>query len=215
MTKQGSNGVNGLSGSVVAAGLVLAALVLGGPAAPAWADDPQAYVITFSFHEDRSDPETNLVWTFELVVEEADRDNCDVGWEIKSLYITSYDGNGDPEDGWEDTTVVVDSQDGLWWLTHDDPDDPTGEEFADTPALEGTAELDFGNDDDVHYEVDFKPRTPQQGDPPGAAADLMTVIVVHVPCFLDPECFLELLKYYDEYDDEPVPVGEVPEFPIG
>jgi hypothetical protein len=94
--------------------------------------------ISYKIHETPEDPNSAVVFVVTLTVDEADRDGDKVGWEVLEAYIEQA---GTPASAWVKNAPLVWTTDGLWWITHADPDNPVVEEFASPPAITGTAEV--------------------------------------------------------------------------
>jgi hypothetical protein len=139
---------------VAMAGLTASA-VLG--LVPASLAQPQTKVIEYWLHETPDDPNSPVVFGITLSLEIADQDGDQIGWDITSIEIREV---GDPDTVWVEDDPSVPAADGLWWVTHEDPNEPTNDEFVVPPHLHGIADAQDPGGDDLEYDVEGKTYVP-------------------------------------------------------
>jgi len=143
--------------------------------------------VYMAIHQNPDNPTSPVQYYFTLNITAVSQDGNDIGWAVTSFSITEKVTLGN-DIVWSLDDPFVDTVDGLWWVTHADPDNPVRSEFilpvhiADTALAEdpSNADLDFDVAGDTYtappegapYEVtaalDFSLRlstTPAQ-DPP-------------------------------------------------
>ena len=135
---------------------------------------PDTQTVSFWIHDDPSDPESEVTFKIKLSLTEDDSDGNSIGWDVTSIEFRQIHDTG-PDTVWVESSPSVPSGDGLWWVTHADPDDPQRDEFVMPPNLSGTAAAQDPNDDDLDY--DFEGVTyippPPSGEPPGEVTAAM------------------------------------------
>jgi hypothetical protein len=129
----------------VTIGLVAAAIAVGS-ASTALASQS----ISYRIHETPEDPNSAIAFVVTLTVDEADRDGDKVGWEVHEAYIEQP---GTPGGAWLKSAPLVWTTDGLWWITHADPDNPVLEEFVLPPAITGTALVQSQGTENLNFEL--------------------------------------------------------------
>ena len=132
--------------NVVAA--LMAGLLFLTNSAPASAALPADRVMTCEIRETPGDSTSQLNITFVMVLTAKEQDGDSIGWEVASVTINEFDANVDVISTWIDNSPSVSSSDGLWWITHADPDNPVDDEFTYSPPIAGTA----GSDMDYIFE---------------------------------------------------------------
>ncbi len=130
--------------------VLIAAILVCTSYATAWADLPSDLNVEYKIRETPSNPNSDVVFTVELVLTAEDESGSSVGWEIKKIRLTDVDAAPFGPWIWEEVSPTVNTGDGLWWVTHSDHTDPQFEEFDVTPLLEGTA-TSLGYPDDLVY----------------------------------------------------------------
>ena len=142
----------------------VAALLLA--ASKAVADDPLPeiptnYNVVYRIHDDPNDPNSPITFAVWLKLTSRDVDGHSVGWEIDEIRFRDPNSSGDTI--WTESDPDVPTADGLWWVEHDDVENPLLKEFGDPPHLKGTAAANDPNDVDLDY--DFQGST-YSGSPP-------------------------------------------------
>lgn len=128
------------------------ALIVAGPFLPAvQADMPANRVVKYYIRETPTDPQSDVVFIFGLKITARQRDGDSIGWSIVEIRIKEP---GSLLRLWIDDAPTTPSADGLWWIDHEDGDSPLDSEFAVTPKMEGTAEAQGLNDDDMDYTLE-------------------------------------------------------------
>jgi len=121
--------------------------------------------IEYLIHETPTDPNSPVEFRIKLSLESSDQDGNEIGWDITSIEIREV---GDPDTVWVDDDPNVPTEDGLWWVEHDDPNNPQNAEFTMPPRLEGTAAAEVLGDDDLEYDfagLAYTPPEPAQQPP--------------------------------------------------
>lgn len=130
---------------------IFSVLILAANADMALADLPDDVQIKYYIHEDRTDPESPIVFKVLLLMEARDSDSASVGWLIKEAEFRQPNTDPDPDTVWIDTTVDVDTSDGLWWVDHADTLAPDAGEFDMPPLITGIADAEAVSGDDLDY----------------------------------------------------------------
>ncbi len=129
--------------SSVHALLVLAAVSVCGSSA--WALPPDQ-IVTYSFRETPSDPQSDVLITLELYVSAQSQSGDDITWKINSARFREPTTSG--QNTWTEDSPSPSS----WIVTHADPENPTATDFTDPPAMTGTAAADQVTNDDLDYD---------------------------------------------------------------
>lgn len=167
----------------------LCALLFFVQSASAFPPDRHVY---FAVHQNPDNPTSPIQYYFTLDVTAVSQDGNDIGWAVTSFSVTELVTLGN-DIVWSLVDPFVDTEDGLWWVTHADPENPVRSEFilpvhiADTALAEdpSNADLDFDMKGESYtappggapYEVtaalDFslKLSTTPAGDPPDDSGD--------------------------------------------
>lgn len=143
------------------------------------ADHPINKNLTYSIHDNPSDPETPVVFIVELDLRAADADGDDVGWEVKQARFKKLDGQQVVKE-WFINWPTFDTTDGLWWISHDDAVNPKLAEFGIPPLLAGTAQRKNASGPGLEYEMEGEAYTPPQGGPPYPMTSSLTYIFQEV-----------------------------------
>jgi hypothetical protein len=123
---------------------IVAAVLLGGSSSIAQASSHIAYQI----HEVPDDPNSPIVFTVTLKIEEVDREGDLVGWEVLEA---RFERTENTTRVWMKTVPFVATSDGLWWIEHADPNNPTIGEFVLPPEMSGTAPALGSVDPDLDF----------------------------------------------------------------
>jgi hypothetical protein len=153
-----------------------------------------AVPVRYYIHENPSNSSSAVVFQIGLSLKEINRNGADVAWKIELLKLTQPQSGGGAK-VWTKSDPPVPTSDGLWWVTHDDPDQPTRDEFALPPHLQGTAQAENPSDANMKYDFEGKPFSGMPPWPVTAALDYVFTLVGNST----PE---------EEGDDEP---SEVPD----
>ena len=130
------------------AAALMAGLLFVISSAPVSAALPADRVMTCEIRETPGDSTSQLLYTQEMGLTAKEQDGNSIGWAVASVTIKEIDANGDVINTWIDNSPSVSSSDGLWWITHADPDNPVDSEFANSPLIDGTA----GGDMDYEFQ---------------------------------------------------------------
>lgn len=132
--------------------------------ANAGADVPLTKEVFYKIHEDPADPNSPIIFTVGLLLEEADTDGDAIGWKITEMLFRQPVAGMNGDRLWSVTDPTVSTADGLWWVEH-----PSANiELADfdlPPELDGVATAEDPNDVDLNYSLAGAPYSP----PPGGA----------------------------------------------
>jgi len=164
-------------------GMALLVLAVGAAAA----QTPVTYTVHYWIHEEPENANSPVTFKIMMSLERMEVDGDSAGWKVQAVEFRLVGTNNNADSVWVKTTPVLTTSDGLWWVTHADPDDPQRSEFTVPPALEGVADAANPNDPDLEYEFEGHTYTPPQGGPPYQVTGTMTqrfAIVVIVP--VDP-----------------------------
>ncbi len=177
---------------------IFSVLILAANSGTALAVLPDDVQIKYYIHDDRTDPESPIVFKVLLDLEAQDSSGGSVGWLITQAEFRQPNTDPDPDTVWTDTTVDVDTPDGLWWVDHADTLAPAPGEFDMPPLIEGIADAEAVSGDDLDYKWEgvtytAPPEGPPFENPMGANFKFR---ILPLP---DPEL---------EGDDEPVEIED-------
>lgn len=127
-------------------------LLFGVFALPAQAE--QMYEVAYHIHDDPNDAESNVVFTTMLFLKASEFDGDSIGWQVNSIRIQHFDPNQNVDEVWSENSPDVDTADGLWWVEHNDPNNPLLEDFGEPPPVAGTAENQQPNQRDMYYSIE-------------------------------------------------------------
>ena len=129
--------------------IVACAALVTGVASTASAD---TRYVDYLIREDPSDSESGVIYIISLGIEEAETDGDWIGWQINEVAIVRLDSLGEVDAYWIEYAPYVPTSDGMWWVEHEDTENPKAKEFDDTPLLVGLALANDPNDDDMRYD---------------------------------------------------------------
>lgn len=115
------------------------------------ADLPTTWEVTYGIHETPTDPESDIIYTITLSLERDDVNGDSIGWDITSVEVREI---GNPDTVWTDDNPTVSTADGLWWIDHEDADDPQMDEFILPPQITGTASAEDPSHTDLDYDIE-------------------------------------------------------------
>ena len=176
---------------------ILAATFLGAGTARALPDDQ---TIDFSIYLNPTDPESEVVFVVRLELAAQSSSAGQVGWDVTEIRFTRPMKYAFPDKVWVESSPVVDSPDGLWWIGHADVEDPVIGEFVMPTWLVGTATPEDPAEDDLEYDfvgVTYSPPEWPQTPPHETTAALTYSLkraAAQVPI--------------EEGDDEPIDVAD-------
>ena len=131
---------------------IFSVLILAANSGTALAELPADVQIKYYIHDDRTDPDSPIVFKVLLDLEAKDSSGDSVGWFITQAEFRQPNSDPDPDTVWTDTTVDVDTPDGLWWVDHADTRAPDAGEFDLPPLITGIADAEASSSDDLDYE---------------------------------------------------------------
>lgn len=128
----------------------------------AWvaADSPPTRFVQYVIYDDVNAPNRQIAWRVALELHAAESDGDAIGWAVDELQIREDDAS--PRT-WIVAAPDVDTPDGLWWVTHADPDNPQLQEFDMPPFIGGTATAE--NEAALAYEMAGVAYTAPAGGP--------------------------------------------------
>ncbi len=134
--------------SQIPMGGLCALLAVGLQSSTLWAAMPADRVVKYFVRETPTDPESDVIFMFGLKISASERDGESIGWSITEVRLKEP---GSPVRLWIDDSPTTPTAPGLWWIDHADGDVPDDSEFAVTPSIQGTADAQDPNDDDMDY----------------------------------------------------------------
>jgi len=142
--------------------VALCASLVGVQAASALPPDRNVY---FLVRQNPDNPSSPIQYYFTLELTADSQDGNEVGWAVVAFSITEKATLGS-DTVWSLVDPFVDTADGLWWVTHADPDNPVRSEFTLPVRVADTAVAEDPSDDDLDFDmagVDYTP--PPEGAP--------------------------------------------------
>ncbi len=133
---------------------------------------PADRTLKLAFHETPSDPESPIVLIVELELSAEDIDGDSVGWSVEQLRVAELDDYGFTVGEWIQTEPTVATGDGLWWVEHDDAQEPDNGEFVILPLMAGTAVSVMQNQPALDFFMEGV-----DDDPPGGAPYPVTSVL--------------------------------------
>lgn len=166
---------------------------------------PPDYTVQFNLRETAGDPTSDIAFSITLGLMNESQDGDSIGWDVIVVTIRDLDENGAIVDRWSMAHPFVDTADGLWWIEHADPGNPSNSEFALVPRIQDTAP----SPDPGVSDLDFDFQGNSYSAPPGGLPFSVTASL---------DCFLRLAETpqpaaKEDEADEPVEVPEMPEEP--
>ena len=133
---------------------IVMVLLGGGASSVAHAQMPDTRSISLVFHSVPADPKSSVSVIVTLTMSPVQTNGSTVGWGIDTADFFMPSENG----GWKAWHTgpldVLDSPDGLWWVTHVDPYASTEAEFTLLPELTGLGEPENAGDGDLVFFID-------------------------------------------------------------
>jgi hypothetical protein len=126
---------------------------------------PQEIAIEYHIKSNPLNPLSTTVVSVRLHLRAMQQVDNQIGWRIEKLWVRRPNV-GSPDEVWCETLPAVQSADGLWWITHADPEEPVTAEFTAPPRLSGQAAR-VGDGADLIYTIESLP------NPPGPRPDLV------------------------------------------
>ncbi len=126
---------------------------------------PADRVVHVGIHVDPSNANSRVEYYLSLSISAQEQDGNDIGWRIDNFKITEKVVLGS-DNTWDVDAPLVDTSDGLWWVTHVDPDNPVRTDFTTIAPVVDTAVANDPADDDLEFDVSEGVYTqPSGGDP--------------------------------------------------
>lgn len=133
---------------------VLVAAVASALATPsAQAVLPPDQVVEYHLRENPADPQSAVLVTIRLELSAVDQDASTVGWEITHAHFDQYTSLGEPVASWSIERPEVDTVDGLWWVAHEHPEEPSATDFTTAPSVSGAAPRVTGTGPDLLFSL--------------------------------------------------------------
>lgn len=162
---------------------------------------PGNQTVEYRIRETPTDPDSLVVFVIIMELAPSDSDGNEIGWEITEMEFHQTHRFESECTIWVEESPMVPSADGLWWIEHQDPENPELSEFVMPPLLEGTADAQDPSNPDLHYRLEGVTYAPPP--PPGrqpfditAALDYQFTLVGEQ----DP---------FEEGKEEPVEVDDI------
>jgi hypothetical protein len=147
--------------------LVLSGFVFSaGDAAAEVPGPPITQDVVYKMHSNPDDPNSPIIFTIWLSLEQADQDDDSVGWEVTEVRFRQIAEGSGADTIWMASDPNVPTSDGLWWVDHADRSNPQLAEFDVVPYMAGTAAAEDPNDPDLEYSFEGATYTPPGGGPP-------------------------------------------------
>lgn len=89
-------------------------------------------------------PAEGEAWRLSLGLRAADSGSQGIGWEVERVSLRRPGQSTVCDDFWVDSSPIVDTTDGLWWIDHADPQQPELAEFLEPPHISGLAAIESG-----------------------------------------------------------------------
>jgi hypothetical protein len=155
---------------------------------------PSGQEVVYRIHETPTDPQSAVVFTVAVKLVAEEIDGAAVGWRVA----TATFNQKSPVRTWVKMNPVLDTPDGLWWITHADPMAPLLTEFLAPPLMYGTADAQ----DTSYADLDFEyagasyVSPPPPGEPPYGENTAAAIYWFQLVGITEPE--------EDSDEDEPV-----------
>jgi hypothetical protein len=174
--------------------MAVAAIILLGLSAGAVAQTlPADTYVAYWIHEQPGDPESPVAFSVTLSLQAVASYDSSVGWKIASVELRQPGTGGGDDLVWADSAPVVDTPDGLWWVSHADMLYPQRSEFYQLPMFWGVGEALESLNEDIEYAFDG----------PGS-----------VPLIEAPYAVTTKMDFYVAYDGDPDPVTNGQDEPV-
>lgn len=108
---------------------------------------PADQTVYYLIREDPDDAQSDVVFEIELDITAEQGTANAVEWSVTEARFAEIGTNGTAVDSWTDEDPAITSSNGLWWVSHDDVENPDPAEFNVPPHIEGTAANDSSGDD--------------------------------------------------------------------
>lgn len=95
--------------------------------------------LSYTIREDPSDPGSDVIFKVIMEMSAVDQDGNWIGWQVDTLYFVEPSQSGGDDEVWKTDIYDIDSADGLWWVEHEKPNDPSIKEFDMPPEISGEA----------------------------------------------------------------------------
>lgn len=164
-------------------------------------------VVTFSIYEHPEDEDKgDLVFAVRLALTAAESVGRDVGWKVTEVRVSRPSEEGEPDTVWIDSKPVFETQDGLWWIRHDNPKASALSDFVEPPRLSGVALSGSRERADMNYELEGRPYVAPREGPAFETTSALSYVFM-MDGAIDPDA---------EGDDEPVGVDpDISDPPLG
>jgi len=160
--------------------------------------------VTYMIREDPGDPESDVIFYVTFQITAYDQDHDTIRWEVESVYVTKVNVAPEANTHWTHDWPLLKSADGLWAVTHADPEDPQASDFDHMPGIEeGLAWADGSEDKDLIYS--FRGDTPFEQPVPFEERCTLATYELFVEGEEEPE---------EEAEAEPVEADLVQEMPV-
>lgn len=128
---------------------VTCAVIFSLTATPQTLAAPPDQMISYTRHEDPSDPTSPVTHCIKLDLKYVSMNGNDVTWDVSEVLIERCS----TQTKWSDPAPNVDTLNGYWVISHADGNDPQVSEFTEPPLIDGTADPEKPSDDDMVFEI--------------------------------------------------------------
>ncbi len=111
-------------------------------------------IVSYNLYDDPNAQNPVLEWRIVLELEETNSSAASIGYTILSVVVIEVNQAPTANRRWTDSAPSVDTADGLWWVKHDDLNDPLVGEFTMPPFVEGTADAESASDPNMDYDFE-------------------------------------------------------------
>ena len=162
---------------------------------------PPDRVVHIAIHQNPENPNSRVQYYLSYSITAEEQDGDWIGWEIETFTITEKALLGS-DTVWDVDDPDVGTTDGLWWVEHDDPDNPVRADFVEPAPVADTAVANDPADPDLDFDVVGVPYTAPPEGPPYEITGAISFAFSTTPDPNDPPD--------DGGDDEPVDNGPPP-----
>lgn len=125
---------------------------------------PPDQTVSYQLHADPEDPNSPVTVTTTVTLVASQESGSAVGWSISAIDIHALDG-ASQSTHWAGNLVQIQAPDGLWWITHSDPNAPQLTDFAVPPLLTGTVTNESNANLTMNFELEGNTEVPVNNTP--------------------------------------------------
>lgn len=127
---------------------------------------PADQTVAYRIYDDPIDPNPVVLFIVKLGLAAQESSGNSVGWKIKQISIRQNPTQSEPAHTWSESLPTIGTPNGLWWVTHGDPESPVLAEFTLPPLLSSRATAAESTYPDLEYALEGKTYNPPPGGPP-------------------------------------------------